>query len=194
LQKSQWLVDREADVRETDYSEESVLSILDVAGCTALISFLNAGDLYLEIHTAFLKACTRSRVCKRLIPSEWAGNVDDYPLLPRFYGETREPFRSLLRGSNIHWTLFNGGWLMDYFLPHDRTYMPPIPDEFPVDPNNWRACIRGTGNELQSWTSARDIAKAVAELLSAPEWVSNVSKLFIRSHRSSVMCRILSLM
>lgn len=60
---------------------------------------------------------------------------------------------------------------MDYFLPKAKTYMPPIPDEFPVDPNNWRACIRGTGDENQSWTCAREIGKAVVELLAAPEWV-----------------------
>ncbi len=71
----------------------------------------------------------------------------------------------------MEWTIFNNGWLMDYFLTEDKTYMPAIPDEFPIDPNNWKACIRGTGDQLQSFTSARDIAKALVMLLSAPEWV-----------------------
>jgi swainsonine biosynthesis oxidoreductase SwnR len=157
----------------SDYSEDSVLSVLDSANITALISFVNCpNDRYSDIHCAFLNACIKSRGCKRLIPSEWAGNVDDYPLLPSFYATSREPFRRILKESNkVEWTLFNGGWLMDYFLSQDKTYMPPIPDEFPVDPNNWRACIRGTGDEMQAWTCAREIGKAVVELLAATEWV-----------------------
>lgn len=99
-------------------------------------------------------------------------------MLPRFYGKTREPFRALLRKSSIQWTLFNGGWLMDYLLPSNQTYMPSIPDEFPVDPNGWKACIRGAGDEPQSFTLSRDIARAVAELLAAPEWVRKLSKNF----------------
>ena len=50
--------------------------------------------------------------------------------------------------------------------------MPPIPDEFPVDVNGWRACVRGTGEEEQSWTCGRDVGKAVVELCRADEWVS----------------------
>lgn len=50
--------------------------------------------------------------------------------------------------------------------------MPAIPDEFPVDPNGWRVCVRGTGDEPQGFTSARDIGKAVVELLAwVGEWV-----------------------
>ncbi|KAG9241337.1 hypothetical protein BJ878DRAFT_233823 [Calycina marina] len=169
--KSQWLAERQVDVQITDYTEESILAILDSTNCKALVSFLNPpGNLYLNIHKSLLNACVRSRTCKHFIPSEWIGNSEDYPLLPRFYGETREPFRKLLRDSSIQWTLFNGGWLMDYFLPQEKTHMPPIPAEFPVDPNNSRACIRGTGDELQSWTSARDIARAVVVLLGVHEW------------------------
>ncbi|CAG8981049.1 hypothetical protein HYALB_00008203 [Hymenoscyphus albidus] len=48
--------------------------------------------------------------------------------------------------------------------------MPAIPDEFPIDPNSWRACIRGSGDEEQAFTSALDIAKAVIELLGATHW------------------------
>ena len=165
--------DRNVDVYISDYTEDSVLSILDSSNATALVSFVNCPhDRYVDIHRSFLNACTQSKGCKRFIPSEWAGNIDDYPLLPSFYATSREPFRTILKGSNgIEWTLFNNGWLMDYFLPKDKTYMPPIPDEFSVDPNDWRACIKGTGDEVQAWTCARDIAKAVVELLAAAEWV-----------------------
>lgn len=73
----------------------------------------------------------------------------------------------------VEWTVVNQGWLMEYFLEAGQTYMPAIPDEFPIDPNGVKACIRGTGDELQSWTSARDVGKAViALLLSDRPWVS----------------------
>lgn len=72
----------------------------------------------------------------------------------------------------MDWTLVNNGWLMDYFLTKGKTWMPAIPDEFPVDPNGWGVCVRGTGDEPQSFTSARDIGKAVVELLAwEGEWV-----------------------
>lgn len=74
---------------------------------------------------------------------------------------------------DIEWTITNNGWFMDYFLTQDKTYMPAIPDEFPIDPNNWKACIRGTGDQLQSFTSARDVAKALLALLGAPQWVGD---------------------
>lgn len=72
----------------------------------------------------------------------------------------------------MDWTLLNNGWLMDYFLTKGKTWMPAIPDEFPVDPNGWGVCVRGTGDESQSFTSARDIGKAVVELLAwEGQWV-----------------------
>ena len=151
-----------------------MLSILDSTHATALISCIRAFDTrYIDIHSAYLNACIKSKACKRFIPSEWAGNIEDYPLKPDFYGTTREPFRQILKkSSGIEWTLFNQGWFMDYFLPQEKTYIKPAPDDFPVDPNNWRACIRGTGDEPQSWTCAREVGKAVVELLAASEWVS----------------------
>ena len=60
---------------------------------------------------------------------------------------------------------------MDYFLKSEKTYLKPIPEEFPVDPNGWKVCVRGTGEEMQTFTMARDVAKAVVELLGADEWV-----------------------
>ena len=158
---------------KTDYTETSVLKILEETGAFALISLIQPpDDLYLPIHTALLNACVKSPTCKRFIPSEWVGNIEDFPMLPTFYGASREPFRQLLRETRgIEWTLFNGGWLADYFLNKEKTYMPAIPDEFPIDANGFKACIRGTGDEPQSWTCAREIARAVVELLRAPQWV-----------------------
>ena len=172
-QQSGWISSNRYHVFETDYSESSVGDILSQTRPSALISFIQPPDeLYVPIHTALLNACSKSATCKRFIPSEWVGNIDDFPMLPAFYGASREPFRQILRQTEwVESTLFCGGWLADYFLPKDRTHMPAIPDEFPVDPNNFRALIRGTGDEPQSWTSAREVAKAVVKLLDAPKWV-----------------------
>ena len=150
----------------------SILGILNSTQASALISFVQPPDeLYLPIHTALLQACSESASCKRFIPSEWVGNVEGFPMLPTFYGASREPFRQVLKKSEgIEWTLFNGGWLADYFLPSSKTYMPAIPEEFPIDANGFSALIRGTGDEPQSWTCGREIAQAVVRLLKAQHW------------------------
>jgi swainsonine biosynthesis oxidoreductase SwnR len=168
-------LERDIHVEESDYGKNSVKAILDANGASTLVSFLQAADtLYLNLHRAWLAACIESKSCKRFIPSEWAGNVDDYPQLPKFYADSRVPFRHVLQQTaGIEWTLFNCGWLMDYFLPQRLTRMTPEPENFPIDPNAWRACIRGSGNEMQSWTWSKDVAAAICELLAAPSWVCN---------------------
>lgn len=164
-------------MRTSDYSAASVLAILDDTNAGALVSFNNSdGQTYVDVHCAFLEACRRSRSCRRFIPAEFAGNVDDFPLLPSYFQTSRVPFRRILeRETGVEWTVFNNGWLMDYLLTRDKTYMPWIPNEFPIDPNNWTACIRGTGDQVQSFTSARDVARALIMLLDAPEWASFLS-------------------
>ncbi|KAL8878504.1 MAG: hypothetical protein Q9192_008438 [Flavoplaca navasiana] len=167
-----WASKKGIPTHPTDYTPSSLLSILNQTNATTLISFINlTSPLYIQIHSALLSACQQSHTCKRLIPSEWIGDIESYPLKPSFYGTTREPFRQELRAQNtVKWTLFNNGWLADYLLPAAKTHMPPIPDEFPVDANGWRACVRGTGDEEQSWTCGRDVGKAVVELCRADEW------------------------
>lgn len=157
----------------SDYTTDSVLQILNETNASTFISFNNSADqTFVSLHCAFLEACQKSKNCKRFIPSEFAGNIDDFPLFPSFYRTSRIPFREILGQQNdVEWTIFNNGWLTDYCLTEDKTYMPSIPDEFPIDPNNWKACIRDTGDQLQSFTSARDVARALIMLLSAPEWV-----------------------
>ncbi|CAL8580580.1 hypothetical protein XPA_006302 [Xanthoria parietina] len=168
-----WFASRNIPTYQTDYTPASILSILDDTSATTLISFINlASTAYITIHAALLQACQQSHHCKRLIPSEWIGNIDAYPLKPAFYGTTREPFRQMLRSQNsVMWTLVHPGWLADYFLPSEKTYMKPIPHEFPVDPNGWRVCVRGSGEEEQSWTCGRDVGRAVVVLCRAEgEW------------------------
>ncbi|KAL8786520.1 MAG: hypothetical protein Q9213_002747 [Squamulea squamosa] len=168
-----WASQKGIQTFPTEYTTSSILSILNTTNATTLISFINlTSSHYLTIHSALLSACQQSIRCKRLIPSEWIGNIEAYPLKPSFYGNTREPFRQELRAQDtVTWTLFNGGWLADYFLPSAKTHMAPIPDEFPIDPNGWSACVRGTGDEEQSWTCGRDLGRAVVELCKAKEWI-----------------------
>jgi hypothetical protein len=174
LNRNNFFEQRDIEVRASDYSTESVLQILDEMNANTLISFNNSeGQTFVNVHCAFLEACRKSKNCKRFIPSEFAGNIDDFPLSPSYFKSSRVPFREILnKETDIEWTIFNNGWLMDYFLVENKTYMPAIPNEFPIDPNNWKACIRGSGDQVQSFTSGQDIAKALIMLLSVPEWVS----------------------
>ncbi|KAL9130411.1 MAG: hypothetical protein Q9175_007030 [Cornicularia normoerica] len=166
------VLSRRVPVYITDYSPANVLSIFEKTQATTVISSINlATPQYIDVHASLLTACQQSKFCKRLIPSEWIGDSESYPLKPDYYATTREPFRQMLREqTEIEWTLFNPGWLADYFLPKEKTYISPIPDKFPADPNNWRACIRGSGDEPQSWTCGREIGRAVTELCKARRW------------------------
>lgn len=172
-QKNKSFNNPKVNTQVTDYSEDSVLSILNATGSSALISLVRCPEeQYISLHQGFLNACIRSIKCKRFIPSEWAGNIEDFPDLPGEYGKTRAPFRTILQQSHgIEWTLFCHGWFMEYFIPEDKSYMTHLPGEFPIDLKSWSYCVRGTGEEPQTWTCGRDVAKAVAELLAAPQWV-----------------------
>ncbi|BCS21172.1 uncharacterized protein APUU_21604S [Aspergillus puulaauensis] len=156
-------------VHQTGYTEPSVLSILAETSATALISLIRCNDSeYLPLHMALLNACLQSKTCNRFIPSEWAGNIETFPHLPRSYVYTRAPLRDILQGTaalDLKWTLVNFGWFMEYFLPDGKSYMKRIPGEFPIDPVAWTYTVRGTGDELQGWTCGRDVARAVVALL-----------------------------
>lgn len=72
-------------------------------------------------------------------------------------------------------TSFNFGWFMEYFLKPERSYMSFLEGEFPVDPRDevWRYVVRGTGEEVQTWTCGRDVARGVVRLLGCEGWVSS---------------------
>ncbi|KAL3459570.1 NAD(P)-binding protein [Aspergillus heterothallicus] len=161
-------------IHPTDYTLPSILSILTQTRATALISTIRCPDNeYLPIHQALLDACLASAHCKRFIPSEWAGDIENFPDIPPFYGKTRAPFREILNGippDELQWTLFCHGWFMEYFLAPEKSYMRCIPGEFPVDLVKGVYTVRGTGEEMQSFTAGRDVGTAVAVLLGVAEW------------------------
>ena len=179
-QNRQWFADHniQPHIAET-YSRDDVVSILNTTGSTTLISCIDLlfePQRFVEIHNGFVEACMSSLKCKRFIPSEYLGDVERFPSIPGYYANTREIVRKNLRMSHgIEWTLFNHGWFMDYFLPQHKTYIRMVPGAIPIDVANWSICIRGSGDEPQVWTSARDAAKAMVNLLAAPKWVHYVS-------------------
>ncbi|KAL3486976.1 NAD(P)-binding protein [Aspergillus germanicus] len=161
-------------VYTTDYAHSSILQILNTTKATALISTIRSDHAdFLEPHKAMIKACRDSNSCKRFIPSEWAGDIESFPAIPRFYAKTRGPLREYLKSipkNDLQWTLFNLGWFMEYFIPAGKSYMKLLPGEFPFDLEKWTFTVRGGGDVLQSCTFGRDVGRAVAVLLGVDEW------------------------
>lgn len=159
----------------TDYSKDSILSILNTTNATVLFSFLHSNDaeFYVGVHERMLKACRESSGCKRFVPSEYGGDIDtpDFAGLPRFYEGTHGKFREVLEEGGegeVEWTLVNGGWFMDYFVngvEGGKSYMKALPGVWPIDLGNWTAVVLGTGEEKIGWTAARDVARALVALL-----------------------------
>lgn len=171
--KTTWFSTRNIPIHKTDYTIPSLLQILNTTKTTTLISLINdPTPNYVTTHTSLLRACQHSTHCKRLIPSEYIGDTELHPLKPTFYAHSRAPFRDILRQqTEIEWTLFNVGWLMDYFLPAAKTHMKPATGVFPIDLEGWKALVRGSGAEMQSWCCGRDVGRSVVALCGAEKWV-----------------------
>lgn len=67
------------------YSKDALLKLLNSSKATALISTLQGADptWYTTVHEAILRACRESDTCKRLVSSEYMGNLRDFWYLPR---------------------------------------------------------------------------------------------------------------
>lgn len=167
----------------TDYSTDSVVNILDSAAAVALcVFYVNYDDdRFLTVSHSLLEACAQSKTCKRIIPSEWAGDVRAFPTVPRYYKTTRIPMRETLRSqTDIEWTIVCPGFFMDYVVPVEKTYLKDYPDMLPWDRSLWEATLPGTGNEDVVVSSARDVMKATVQILKQPKWVmSSPSRLRI---------------
>ncbi|PCD26091.1 hypothetical protein BFJ63_vAg15091 [Fusarium oxysporum f. sp. narcissi] len=152
-----------------DYSAESVLPYLQ--NREVLISTLSITDSSaIDVHLGLLDACTRSKSCKKFIPSEFTGNIRDEPMQPIFYYETHEPIREALRQQdNVAWTLFCNGWFMDYVVPASNRHFKDG-QSFAM---NWKTKVikvYGKGTHVFDLTCGRDVGKALAELVKYDEW------------------------
>lgn len=165
-----WFVNQQVEIRITDYTEASLTPLLkDV---DVLISLLHDNsDFYNKAHLAMIAASNMSPRCKRFIPSECGGNIEDYPQHPLFYVPTHGAIREVLASqSDLEYTLFNLGWFMDYFIPSDKTYMKPLPGIWPLDLEQKTLRILGSGDEPVTFTAARDAARALTHLVDVPDW------------------------
>ncbi|KAB8275967.1 hypothetical protein BDV30DRAFT_247108 [Aspergillus minisclerotigenes] len=116
-------------------------------------------------------ACQLSPKCKRFIPSEFFGDIKNYPDLPPLYSEVREPIRQVLREqTEIEWTLVCKYWLVDYILPKGNLYLMDIGEGFPIDTIRNRIVIPRTGKDAVDLTATRDFATALTLLANAPVW------------------------
>lgn len=150
--------------------------IVDFASPSSLDAALTDSDVLIStlmdwtmalatIQLELLSACQRSPKCKRFIPSEYGGNMDDPSNDPGFYGVNRIPVREALKQQNeVEWTLLNNGWLMDYQAPRKNRYMKDIGAAYPVDFQTGVVTIPGTGDEEVDFTSARDLSRAIVAL------------------------------
>ncbi|KAF2815121.1 f420-dependent NADP reductase [Mytilinidion resinicola] len=156
--------------RITDYSVPSLTKAID--DCEGLLSaILDYSMASATVHLALLEACRNSAKCKRFIPSEYAGNTDEHPNQPVFYYANHEPVRKALREQKeVMWTLFNPGWLTDYLISPDLRYIKDIGEFHPVRLAEKALVIPGTGDELITFTPARDVAKGVSKLFNHGSW------------------------
>lgn len=172
LSRSQkpWFSRNDIIFRQTDYSPSSLAEVLQ--DCEGLISsILDYSMNSATVHLALLEACQNSPRCKRFVPSEYAGNVDQFPEEPAFYFPNHDPVRQALRRqTGVMWTLFNLGWLTDYLVPAKSRYIKDIGDFHPVDLEKRTITIPGDGKTPITFTAARDGAKALARLIDQDNW------------------------
>ncbi|UNI18431.1 hypothetical protein JDV02_004700 [Purpureocillium takamizusanense] len=154
----------------TDYTLTSLSTALS-SGEVLISTISDFTPTFIDVHRTLIQACQQSPKCKRFIPSEFAGDVETYPDQPGFYYRTREPIRAILREqTDLEWTLVSNGWLADYLVPAKNRFLKDIDDACPVNLTGGSIVIPGTGTEPVDFTWARDVAKALAQLVVAPAW------------------------
>jgi nucleoside-diphosphate-sugar epimerase len=157
------------DQRVTDYSSADQMTPL-LADCDALVSTIfDPSPAMVDKQLAMVEACKRSLKCKRFIPSEFSGNSEEHPEPPEslFYGNAVVR-QALEKQSEIEWTVISLGWVAEYVLPPNNRHHREYADMFAVVHESKSMTIPGTGDELFTLTSVRDVAKAVAELVKSP--------------------------
>ncbi|KAH8774575.1 hypothetical protein F5883DRAFT_15742 [Diaporthe sp. PMI_573] len=154
----------------TDYSVASVLE--GIEGSSALISaILDYTPAFIDVHRRLIEAATKSKTCKRFIPAEYGGNLEDFPDQPAFYSRLQGVIRAELAAQDdLEWTLLSTGWFVDYVVPARNRKLPDAGEAIPVNIAGNSMLIPGTGNEPLDVSAVRDVARAVAKLLQAPQW------------------------
>ncbi|KAI9149009.1 F420-dependent nadp reductase [Paramyrothecium foliicola] len=154
----------------TDYSVPSILS--GIEGCSTLISaILDYTTQFILVNRALIEAAKKSSTCKRFIPAEYGGNLEDYPDQPAFYSRLQGVIRKdLSEQDELEWTLLSTGWFVDYVVPVQNRWLQDAGDAIPVNLAGKSMHIPGSGKEPLDVTSARDTVRAVAKLLQAPQW------------------------
>ncbi|PHH65595.1 hypothetical protein CDD81_2030 [Ophiocordyceps australis] len=154
----------------TDYTLESLR--IPLADCEVLISTI--GDLTssnVHVHCSLLQACQQSPKCKRFIPSEFGGDIESFPDQPSFVYPARKDIRKALQEqTDVEWTLIANGWLADYTVPPQNRYIRDIDELCPINITGGSIVIPGSGREPVDLVWARDVAKALAELVTKPAW------------------------
>ncbi|KAG7395744.1 hypothetical protein PHYBOEH_003274 [Phytophthora boehmeriae] len=161
---------RVVEQRITDYSSVPQLVEL-LTDCDALVSATSdLPDVAVDANLALIEACKQTPKCKRFIPSGYGGNVEDFREDPDSVFQHDAVIRDALKQqSELEWTAVCVGWILDYIVPSANRHHPDIGPMFPLDLNTKTMTITGTGNEVFTTTSVRDIAKAVAQLLKNPK-------------------------
>uniref|UniRef100_K3WZI7 NmrA-like domain-containing protein n=1 Tax=Globisporangium ultimum (strain ATCC 200006 / CBS 805.95 / DAOM BR144) TaxID=431595 RepID=K3WZI7_GLOUD len=148
----------------TDYSLSQLVEQID--DCDAMICvILDYTMAYTDVALTLIEACTRSPKCKRFLPAEYGGNLEDYPDQPSFYYQNHEPVREALRNQQeIEWTLVSVGWFADYLVPPSNRHLPDV-DGLSVNLAAKIITVPGTGKERFAISSIRDVAQAIGQLL-----------------------------
>ncbi|EPE03501.1 hypothetical protein F503_06674 [Ophiostoma piceae UAMH 11346] len=178
-----WYERSDITFRVSDYSVPSLVAAL--SDCDAVVStILDYGTAGVVPHLNILAACQQTTRCKKFIPSEYGGDTDRFPDIPLFYKDSHEPVRAALAAqTDVQWTLLGNGWLMDYFVPPSQRYIRDIGAYHPIDTATNTAVISGTGDEPICFTSARDLARALAVLVAHGDW--DQATTFVSGERTS---------
>ena len=159
----------------TDYSDINQLTqYLNDHSIEVLISTLSIyDDSNVAIHLNLLGAAQASKACKRFIPSEYGGNVRDFPEQPMFYYPNHEPVRKAFREqSDVEYTLVCCTWFSEYILPacHPKRIFKDAGEAWVMDHANKVMRIYGNGKQDVSLFSASDLGTALAKLVEADKW------------------------
>ncbi|KAK7419617.1 hypothetical protein QQX98_003208 [Neonectria punicea] len=135
--------------------------------CDAVVSAITIhAPEFASIHLAILEACRESPRYKRFLPSAWADNYEEVPDQPLYAGEDLLPILKALREqTEVKWTFFCQGWMVDYILPTNQRYLADFGERWVQDYATKTFTLYGNGSQKVDFTSARDTARPVGVLL-----------------------------